>query len=171
MPNISAQDKNDVSQMVNAVIDYTDGYATRVEKRYAVAGFGLHLIGDMFAHRTIIKKVCLDEDHWNKENTPTNIYFKEDDFIQSKVEQFKADVRAGKLCIVDMKPYMKDQRWKTYIDDIRFMPNRIKAAERAACSFVVTVFTQGETFPDINYYLTEYNLQLENFAQYKAALQ
>ena len=80
-------------------------------------------------------------------NTSTNIYFQDEDFIQSKVEQFKADVRAGKLCTVDMKPYMKDQRWKNYIDNIRFMPNRIKAAERAAASFVQTVFTQGLGFP------------------------
>ena len=170
MPNISAQDKNDVAQMISAIEKYCKDmeYTTRNQKRYAVAGFGLHLIGDMFAHRTIIKKACLT--NWGLPNTSTNIYFQDEDFIQSKVEQFKADVRAGKLCTVDMKPYMKDQRWKNYIDNIRFMPNRIKAAERAAASFVQTVFTQGLGFPDINYYLTEYNLQLENFAQYKAVL-
>ena len=168
MPNISAQDKNDVSQMVATVESYAERYATRAEKRYAVAGFGLHLIGDMFAHRTIIKKACLT--NWGQPDTSTNVYFQDKDFIKSTLEQFKSEIRAGKLCTVDMKPYMKDQRWKNYIDNIRFMPNRIKAAERAAASFVQTVFTQGLGFPDINYYLTEYNLQLENFAQYKAVL-
>lgn len=171
LPGISAQDKNDVRQMIQAILKYCEdekNYTTREEMRYCVAGFGLHLIGDMFAHRTIIKKACLT--NWGKPNTTTNTYFQTDDFIPATLEQFKSEVRQGKLCIVDMKPFMKTERWKNYIDKITFMPNRIRAAEQAAASFVETVFIKGIGFPDINYYLTEYNLQLENFAQYQSVL-
>ena len=172
MPNNSAKDKDDVGQMIDAIKDYFDRSEqksyTREQKRYAISGFGVHLLGDMFAHRTMIKKVWLDS--WDKKDTDTVKYFHSEDFKDETVEDFKAKIRAGKLCTVDMRPYMKEPSGATYIDNIKFMPGRIKAAERAAASFVETVFVKGLTFSDINYYLTEYNLQLENFAQYKATV-
>ena len=189
MPNISAKDKDDVGQMIDAIEKYVNDKAknyTREQKRYAIAGFGVHLLGDMFAHRAMIKKVWLS--NWGSKDTTTNKYFQTSDFKPERLEEFKAKIREGKLCTVDMKPYMKDtvtgriynerrKEWvqaktkgQLYIDNIHFMPGRIKAAERAAASFVETVFVKGIAFPDINYYLTEYNLDLENFAQYKAAL-
>lgn len=189
MPNISAKDKDDVGKMIDATLSYVNDKAknyTREQKRYAIAGFGIHLLGDMFAHRAMIKKVWLS--NWGSTDTTTNKYFQTSDFKPDRLEEFKAKIREGKLCTVDMKPYMKDtvtgyfyherrKEWvqaqtkgQLYIDNIHFMPGRIKAAERAAASFVETVFVTGIGFPDINYYLKEYNLDLENFAQYKAAL-
>lgn len=171
LPKISETDATDVGQMIDAILYYVEeekNYATREQKRYAIAGFGVHLLGDMFAHRTMIKKVWLDS--WDKKDTDTVKYFHSEDFKDETVEDFKAKIRAGKLCTVDMRPYMKEPSGATYIDNIKFMPGRIKAAERAAASFVETVFVKGLTFSDINYYLTEYNLQLENFAQYKATV-
>lgn len=131
----------------------------------------------MFAHHAIIKKSSLT--NWDKPNTSTTEYFQTKDFIKGEngetLKEFKTRISNGELCMVDMKPYMKEpsdgrKKGQIYIDNIKFIPARINAAERAAASFVQTVFVKGIAFPDINYFLTEYNLKLENFDQYKAAL-
>lgn len=175
MPKISDKDKKDVGYMIDVIIEYCqEKRYTREQKRYAIAGFGIHLLGDMFAHRAIIKKSSLT--NWDKPNTPTTVYFQTKDFKDGMLQEFKARISRGELCMVDMKEYMKKpsdpniRKGQIYIDNIKFIPARINAAERAAASFVQTVFVTGIAFPDINYYLTEYNLKLENFDQYKAAL-
>ena len=171
LPNISEQDKKDVSQMIDAALYYVNvekKYATREQKRYALSGFGIHLIGDMFAHRTMIKKAYVT--NWGTPDTPTKKYFQTKDFKPERLEEFKTKIREGKLCTVDMRQYMQKPSGALYIDNIYFMPARIKAAERAAASFVETVFVTGLTFSDVNYYLSEYDLKLENFDQYKATV-
>lgn len=170
MPNLNDKDETDVRQLLDATLSYVNDSSrnyTREQKQYAIAGFGVHLIGDMFAHRTIIKKIWLDS--WDQPDTDTTVHLKKNDFKKELLPEFEAKVRAGELCTVGMRAYMAEPSGK-YIDDIKFMPSRIKAAERAAASFVETVFKKGLAFPDINYYLTEYNLQLEYFSEYKASL-
>lgn len=163
MPNISRQDETDVGQMIDEIEKYVNDKAknyTREQKRYAIAGFGIHLLGDMFAHRAIIKKSSLT--YWDKPNTSTTEYFQTKDFIKGEngetLKEFKTRISNGELCMVDMKPYMKKpsdgrKKGQIYIDNIKFIPARINAAERAAASFVQTVFVKGIAFPDINYYI------------------
>lgn len=185
LPNISAQDKNDVRQMVRTILGhFKDRNLTREQKRYMICGFGVHLTGDMFAHRTMLKNSTLA--NWDLKDTTSKKFFQTSDFVPETLSKFKSEIAQGKLCTVDMKPYMKSPvtaqiykngRWQAatrkgevYIDNMYFMPNRMNACERTAASFVRAAFDTNFSFSDINYYLEDYNLKLENFAQYMSVL-
>ena len=82
---MDGDNKGFVSKVCESLADYLNkkGSISLSQKRYIVYGFGLHLLGDMFAHRTMVKKVNLDK--WNQEtpDTPTNKYLQNRDFKPS----------------------------------------------------------------------------------------
>ena len=184
MPALSSDEKSVMRQMCNAVKSFLESKQgiTQEQQKYHVYGFAIHLTGDIFAHRVLIKKSTLDS--WNQPDSPTRKNLQAEDFIQATRSQFKEAIRNGQLYMVDMKPYMQpegfqfkinypterttDRQGEVYIDNPTFMPNRIEAAKKTALSFVQNAL--NGSFSQVKYYREEYNFTLENFAAYKDKL-
>lgn len=183
MPNISAKDRTDVREVIRAIQKYFSGKNLSSEQKlYLISGLAVHLTGDMYAHRAMLKKASITD--WGKPDRADHKYFQTRDFKKATRNEFKEKVNAGQLCTVDMKKYMQDEgfefrlyggqtvktRGPVYIDNLTFMPNRITTAQRTAYSFVKAVRSGGK-FSDVTYHRDDFNIDLENFSAYKTAVQ
>lgn len=192
MPNVDGDNKGFVSKVCESLADYLNkkGSISLSQKRYIVYGFGLHLLGDMFAHRTMVKKVNLDK--WNQEtpDTPTNKYLQNRDFKPDKVQVVKGKILANQMNTGLLKEYMyaktehhiyilnyavdkqekKENPIYVYEDNKTFMPKRFNAVKKASVSFLTQVRKSVGNFNNVNLYLGEYNLSLHNYDKYKTSI-
>lgn len=183
MPKISAKDKADVREVIRVIKEYiSEKNLSSEQKLYLISGFAVHLTGDMYAHRAMLKKASITD--WGKPDKADHKYFQTRDFKKATRNEFKEKVNAGQLCTVDMKKYMQNDgfefklygghtvktRGPVYIDNLTFMPNRITTAQRTAYSFMKAVRSDGN-FSDVTYHRDDFNIDLENFSAYKTAVQ
>lgn len=179
MPNISSNDKGYISEMVQNMNTFIDGKgSTSVNQRkYIAYGFGLHLVGDMFAHRVMVKQANLDK--WGNGDTPTNKYLQDRDFIKDRIPELQAAIRANQIFTAKLNDYMppKGHTWdlntggqtdmpsKVYADNLTFMPKRFNAAKQASVSFVQKA-KNGKNFSGVDLFLDDYNLSLHRYGEY-----
>lgn len=181
MPNLSSTEEHHIRIMFESILEYfaSKPGASLEQQRFYVYGFAIHLTGDMFAHRVLIKKSTLNS--WGQADTSTKKNFQNRDFLDSKRADFKNAIKNEQLYMTDMKAYMQPEgftfkifggtttrRGAVYIDNTTFMPNRFMAAKKTAASFVKNAL--NGSFNDISYHRGEYNLTLENFSTYKSVI-
>lgn len=192
MPKIDASTKSDISEMIEKMNAYFDskGSTTENQRKYIAYGFGLHLLGDMYAHRIMVKEANLNKWIIDKAaDSPTNKYLQKRDFLPGKVEQVKADIKANIVNTGSLKYYMpeKDSGYNfilnfpidgkkttqnpglVYPDNPTFMPKRFNAVKNASVSFVQKV-RSGSSFNNVDLFLDNYNLSLHNYSSYKASI-
>lgn len=187
MPNISESDKTKVTILCDTLQKYLDdkGSISKEHKQYLIYGFGLHMIEDLYAHRIQVKTACLTD--WGKTDTSSTKYFQTRDFIPSKLNEFKQNIKEGTIYTSDIKRWMYDdgrtfkinyeisgkktttRPGNVYIDNPTFMPRRFAAAKKASVSFMTYVRKSDSSFSDIVFYRGTYNLTIYKFSEYKKA--
>lgn len=187
MPNIDSTTRNDVDQIVTSINQYIDskGSTSKEQKKYIAYGFRLHLMGDIYAHRTLVKKA-----NWDKRDTQddaTHKYLQMKDFQEGIEETLGDNIATGSVTTGALKDYMRGDGYtyitnypqkgtvvtkmsRVYPDNPYFMPKRVDAMKRASVSFVKQA-RQGSNFTDVVFFLGEYNISLGNFDMYKSSIQ
>lgn len=180
MPNISSDDKTFISEMVQSMNNFIDGKGSTTvnQRKYIAYGFGLHLVGDMFAHRVMIKESNLN--NWGTKDTTSNKYLQDRDFLSNRIADLKADIKANKVYTAGIKDYMPADGTRTYQlntggtttkasrvypDNPTFMPKRFNAAKQASVSFVQKA-KNGKSFNGVDLFLDDYNLSLHRYSEY-----
>ncbi|WP_287993082.1 hypothetical protein [Ruminococcus sp.] len=146
---------------------------------YLVMGFALHLIGDIYAHASIVPASY---------GMPTlfNPYFDVDDFISipAYLQCMNAIANANgttSFRTTEFKDYLKNSssmpQNRYYEDNKNFMPQRIKLSKLSAIKFVSRIHQSGQTFSSsyvIRHYEkddgTIYDVTLANFAALETRL-
>lgn len=189
MNNLSDKQRENVIALYNAMNSYINskGSISKEHKQYLLYGFGLHIVGDMFSHRTIVKKITLTD--WGKTDTSSIKYFHDRDFNPTKLQSFKSEISNGTLYTAKIRDFMvtndtsdSSHTYKinysingkktttnceqVYTDNPTFMPKRFSAVKDASVSFMTQVRKSGSSFSDINFYLSNYNLELHNYNSY-----
>ncbi len=141
----------------------------------------------MYAHRIMVKEANLNK--WGTDDSSSNKYLQDRDFINNKILTVKAEIKAGKVNTGTLKNYMpaRNSGYKfklnfavngktttenpglVYPDNPTFMPKRFKAVKDASVSFVQKV-RGGGSFNNIDLFLDDYNLSLHNYNSYKASI-
>lgn len=184
LPNVDSKNREYIKTMCQTVQSYlkSQGSITKEHKQYLVYGFALHLIGDIYAHRILVKKTCVDNEHWNTKDTSTNKYFQSKDFAEP--QKLQNNVLNGTVYTQEIKTYMKknatfsindgtgttNKANKVYTDNKTFMPKRFAAAKKASVSFMTHVRKSGGDFSDVSFYRDTYSLTIQSFATYKASI-
>lgn len=180
MPNISSKDKTFISDMVRDMNNFIDGKGSTTvnQRKYIAYGFGLHLVGDMFAHRVMIKESNLNK--WGTKDTTSNKYLQDRDFLSNRIADLKADIKANKVYTASIKEYMPEDGTRTYTlntggtttkasrvypDNPTFMPKRFNAAKQASVSLVQKA-KNGKNFSGVDLFLDDYNLSLHKYSEY-----
>ena len=75
MPNLNSEEEYHTTMVMQATLEYlaSKSGASLEQQRFYVYGFAIHLIGDMFAHRILIKKSTLNS--WGQTDTATKKRF------------------------------------------------------------------------------------------------
>lgn len=179
MPNIDARDKDYISKVIEKMNTFIDGKGSTTvnQRKYIAYGFGLHLVGDMFAHRVMVKVANLN--NWGTKDTASNKYLQDRDFIQSQIPAVKAAIQANQVDTASLKEYMPanghtwtlntggttDQASRVYPDNPTFMPKRFNAAKQASVSFVQKA-KNGSAFSGVDLFLDDYNLSLFKYSEH-----
>lgn len=190
MPKLDDIAKKDIVDMFDSINNYFEskGSTSKEQRRYIAYGFGLHLLGDMYAHRILVKVTNL-----NKLNTPdssTNKYLQPEDF--PKINELKINIPKNEVTTAGLKDYMYPEnpdpkkshvyttnypkegtkvtkRSKVYPDNPYFMPKRFNAAKQASVSFIKQIRTNSN-FNTVNFYLGNYNLNFDKFNEFQAII-
>lgn len=188
MPKLDDIAKKDIVDMFDSINNYFEskGSTSKEQRRYIAYGFGLHLLGDMYAHRVLVKVANLQK--WDYKDTSTNKYLQPEDFIDSKENTLKSLITEGKtITTARLKDYMFDDNTHTYTtnypklgtkvkvaapvyeDNPLFMPKRFNAAKQASVSFIKQIRTNSN-FNTVNFYLGNYNLNFDKFNEFQAII-
>lgn len=156
MPNLTKNEKEQLDTLLKTIPNiykhYKNKYGhapSKLEKKYLVMGLAIHLIGDIYAHRTIVPVYYAD--------TP-NTYFKPAHFINYPA--FIDDVKRGNLRTSKITSYLKEDLPRTrnlyYEDNTDFIPNRYVYSTETSKNFVSQILISGNNFS------AEYLLQSED---------
>lgn len=185
MPELGNEKMDFVKQMCNKLESYLNskGDISNNHKKYIAYGFGLHVLGDMFAHRTMLKQTNLDKMNQGVADSENVKYLQKNDFIDSKISTVKSMIKEGTLNTGNLKEYMKKNKLFTtnypskgsttsnpaevYEDNPKFMPNRFDAVKKASVSYVSQIRNSSATISNVSLYLSDYNLTLDNIDNYK----
>lgn len=137
-------------------VDLIDTYGsgkTAVQKKYMVAGFIMHLIGDTYAHRTVLWSYMVADD---------SSMFNRSDFASWST--FKSDVENGNIDCRKIKHYQKDTNDNvTYEDNPDFYAERYTASVAGWNEYLSNIATSY----DENVIKQRYMIILDQFNQYK----
>lgn len=127
------------------------------QMRYVILGMAAHLLGDTYAHRTIIPK---DASGSSSKSSQT---FRKSDF--KNWSDFKARFQASALEFRDINKYLKVEK-NDYTDHTDFFPNRY-VATKAGVNKIFARFNNGYNFSVAKFYTeTGFVKQLNNFQAY-----
>ncbi len=102
------------------------------EKKYLVLGLALHLIGDTYAHRTLVTIEGVDK-------AISDGAMKKSDFVSTKkYKEFRNAVKEGKVrCSkIDGNGWLKNDSVNPYEDSLNFMPKRFTYSKKTAKTFI-----------------------------------
>lgn len=103
------------------------GATNKAKKGYIIMGFAIHLMGDIYAHRTMVPTTACDK-------TSTGYVLKQSDFedwsdFEARVEDFVVEFR-------DIKEYMVNKSNSVYEDKVSFYPERYAATKSSVASLI-----------------------------------
>lgn len=153
--SLPSDEKEDVKILLNTIPLIFDFYEakynvtpSKLEQKYLVMGLGLHLIGDIYAHRTVVPL-------WYGDPSVADNYFEPQHFTD--YEAFLKVVHKGGLLCTRIKRYMRKDLPgginKYYEDNINFIPNRYEYSKKTSINFIKQIRTSG------NYFKSEYILR------------
>ena len=132
--------------------------SNKVKKGYLIMGFAIHLMGDIYAHRTLVPTTACDK-------TSTGYILKQSDFtdwsdFEARVEDFVVEFR-------DIKEYMRTPSGATYEDKATFYPERYTATESSVASLIKR-FNNDKGFDLQKFLGSQHGLdrKLNNFINY-----
>ena len=166
MTNLNANDENSMETLFGSIHALYTSYKshnhlsrvlTKRERKFLVMGFALHLIGDIYAHATLVPQ------SYGIPRT-NNPYFNVNDF--KSIEDFYACMNTivaangvDSFRTTEFKDYLKNSSTKPYYeyyeDNKDFMPERIKLAKYSAIEFVSRIQISGQNFSP-NYVFRHY---------------
>ncbi|WP_029324080.1 hypothetical protein [Butyrivibrio sp. AE3004] len=112
---------------------------TNFEKQYLVLGLALHLIGDIYAHRTVLTLQLYKQAI--KDGT-----MKKSDFSK-RYDEFITKVRNGEIHCSNIDVYMNNPgNNMLYEDNTAFLPNRYKYSRASAKKFISNYVRNGSIF-------------------------
>lgn len=144
---------NDIRSAVGAV-DCSD-------VQWMIMGYAVHLLGDIFAHRTMVPTQASFE----AKKTSTN--FKKSDFNSDMLSEIKKQIKNNNIEFRDIQHYTTNKKPSWYEDNVDFYPNRYKASGNAVYKLIrafesrtlfnpIAVMTKGVGF----------QMKLNNFKGY-----
>lgn len=148
MPNLTSQEQQDLSILLNTVPNiYTHyqnkfGHApSKLEQKYLVMGLALHLIGDIYAHRTFVPS------YYGNPSTASQ-YWTQSHF--SNYNGLLTAASAGTLLCTQIDDYMNSNLPNSlnsyYEDNADFIPNRYVYSKMTCKKFVHEIRISGNTF-------------------------
>lgn len=148
MPNLTSQEQQDLSILLNTVPNIYAHFQnkfnhapSKLEQKYLVMGLALHLIGDIYAHRTIVPSYYGDSDL-------ADSYWNENHF--SNYDELLSAASAGTLLCTKIDEYMRNDLPNSlnsyYEDNIDFIPNRYIYSKRTCKKFVHEILISGNNF-------------------------
>ena len=169
MPKLTDKEQQDLSILLKTVPKIYNHYKTKVghapsklEKKYLVMGLALHLIGDIYAHRTFVPAYYGD-------TSSSNPYWHQSYFKDYK--KLLEAVRTGTLLCTKIDNYMKPNLPKKlnsyYEDNVEFIPNRYTFSKRTCKKFIHEIRISGNNFSS-SYILRKKSddIVLDNFNDY-----
>lgn len=153
MTNLNSDDYDDMETLFETIRDLYSAYKshnhlnrdlTKRERKYLVMGFALHLIGDIYAHATIIPNSY-------GANINNNPYFDKNDFISTDdfntcMSKIVSGDGTDHFRVTECNKYLKNHDNSKYEDNKSFMPQRIKLAKYSAIKFISRIQTSGQNF-------------------------
>ena len=140
---------------------------TNTEKKYLVIGLGLHLIGDIYAHRGCVPSIYASDSYFNS-------YINNNGYIKaSKISQLKSLIGQGNFyctkfynnnennSYIDMVTVHADHPdWSgndVYEDNVNFLPQRYYISILASQNFVSEILISGNTYSASDIVLNNYS--------------
>ena len=114
---------------------------TNFEKQYLVLGLALHLIGDIYAHRSIVTIEGVKQ-------AISNGVMNKNDF--RNFDEFITKVKQGKIRCSRIDEEMKKKSNTKYEDNSAFMPNRFLYSKKTCKSFISNYVKNDASF-NVNY--------------------
>lgn len=149
MPNLNTTDVENANILIDTIPLIFDFYSAKYdvttvsnfEKKYLVIGLAIHLIGDIYAHRTYIPASYGNVDVANQ-------YFTASHFVD--FSKFITKVSTGEMLPTQTKNYMLDDlpnaKNTYYEDNISFIPQRYALSKVTSKNFVRNILISGNTF-------------------------
>ena len=121
------------------VLSLYGGGKTKKEKQDLILGFAIHLIGDTYAHDTLVDQSVLNKE--GRKDTSKYVYLHKEhfynwnDFVED-VKKSKAITRLIKTYMLEKGTWKKDKQNSVYEDEPKFMPARFSTAKQACTIFL-----------------------------------
>lgn len=141
---------------------------TNTEKKYLVIGLGLHLIGDIYAHRGCVPTIYAEDPDFTHEFVDSGY------ILTDKLEALRTKIAAGDFCCTKFSPYIDKNNMGDYTsvnqifeDRTTFVPQRYYISITASKNFVSEILISGNTFHASNIILNNYRCPYPIFYPYQ----
>ena len=131
---------------------------TKKQKRYMILGMAAHLIGDTFAHRTMVPEGLTGGSSRGSKTFDTDHFKNWADFY-NRYQATHVEFR-------DIKHYLKTEQKNLYTDASDFLPNRFAAAKKGVANLFAE-YNKGNKFSAEQFFLnTGFSKKLNNLKGY-----
>lgn len=140
--------------------DYDYKFNTNEQRIYVILGMAAHLLGDTFAHRTMVPKNV----NWG--STKDNHTFIKGDF--TNLADFQNRVKAEVIEFRDIKNYLNSSATNIYTDQTDFYSNRYTATKKAVANLFKR-YSNNKPFSVLQFYTeteTGFGRKLNNLTNY-----